>query len=202
MLYRPGKRKRVFGTSLPGVSKAKLFPFILSLPAEKGFPSVQPKHPDLLSMETIEEAVLPKLVGKSKEEILYNVQIETFKNIQEEVNVLKKIKNLLIFVATSMASGALDRVYSKTITTSTTEIVEKSRKIRAIYIFNNDTSGANVVYISPDSTVTVNDGFPIIPGDRFEHILLPDKSLYAVGDGDTEVRIAEMTVVGIPSGKI
>ena len=202
MLYRPGKGRKVFGTSPLGVSRARLFPFVLSLPAQKSFPSSQPSIPNLLSMEAKEKAVLPELVGKSREEILYEIQLGEFKNIQKQLDLLKDIKDLLVFVSMSIATGALDRVYAKTITTSVTEIVEKSRKIRAIYIFNNDTSGANVVYVSPNSTVTTNDGFPVIPGDRFEHILLPDKSLYAVGDGDTEVRIAEMTVVGLPSGQV
>ena len=202
MLFRPGKGRKVFGKPLLSVPNYDVSSLILSLPSTKSFPKSQAVFPNVLSMKATEKVGLPEFKGLTKEETIFEIQLRNYRNIKAELDQLNMINQLLNFLTVSLGAGAFDRAYAKTITTTSAKIVEESRKIRAIYVFNNDTSGANVVYISPNSTVTVSDGFPIIPGDRFEHILLPESSLYAVGDGDTEVRIAELTVVGLPSGQI
>jgi hypothetical protein len=51
----------------------------------------------------------------------------------------------------------------------------------------------NLIYLGPDNTVTVNNGFPVAAGDRITFNLKHDNmfGLFAISNGSSNVRIIE-----------
>jgi hypothetical protein len=168
----------------------RVIPKVFQLPKDTAYPPASFKVPPEIGVRDKKEITAPDLKEVSFEKIVAELSkkilLESIKNGED----LAELKEVMKYIALATGEGIFGSVRAVTVSTSATKLIDEASKYRFIKVTNNDTVGTDVIYVSPNSTVTVDNGYPLFPGNEMKFILMPEKSIWGVSNGNIELRLA------------